>query len=68
MALIAVYKRWVVMGWQYLAIERERDEWKAMALDGLKTTSELAVAAKRHTILTPEQADAALRIISEAGL
>lgn len=65
-ALLAFYKGWVYTGSAYRALEKDRDEWKQMALDGLKTTADIAVAAKKHTTLTPEEAEAAIRII-EAG-
>lgn len=60
-ALIAIFKKWVVMGWQYSALEEERDEWKSMALDGLKAASAVAQAARNHTVLTDEEADEVLR-------
>jgi hypothetical protein len=67
LALLSFYKRWVVMGWQYDAVARERDEWKAMALAGLQTAADVSQAAKRHTMFTPEEAEIALRVVREAG-
>ena len=66
-ALFLGYKRVWTWGWYTAAVEKERDEWKAMALDGLKTAGDMAQASKQHTTLTSEEADEALRIIREAG-
>jgi len=66
-ALFLGFRRIWVWGWYATALEKERDEWKQMALGGLKAAADLAQASKKHTTLTPDEADVALRIIREAG-
>lgn len=66
-ALFFGYKRLWVFGWLYDSVVQERDEWKEMAIRGLQTAADVAQAAKRHTTLTPSQADKALKVVREAG-
>lgn len=66
-ALFGLYKKWWVPGWAYRELERERDEWKQMAIHGLEAAAEVAQAAKRHTTFTPEEAELARRIVRDAG-
>lgn len=48
-------------------LEGERDEWKSMALDGLRAAADVARVAKGHTTFTPQEAEIARRIVREAG-
>lgn len=32
MVLLGGFRRWWVFGWHYLEMQRDRDEWKALAL------------------------------------
>lgn len=66
-ALFLAYKRIWVWGWQLQQTEKERDEWKAMALDGLKAAADVAQASRKHTSLSAREAEEALRIVREAG-
>lgn len=66
-ALFLGFRKIWVWGWYSAQLERERDEWKAMALKGLQTAADMAQAGKQHTQLTPEEAEEALRIVRQAG-
>jgi hypothetical protein len=66
-ALFLGHRRIWVFGSFYSAMEKDRDEWKAIALQGLQTARDVAEAAKGHTVLTREEAEAALRAIQTAG-
>lgn len=64
-ALFLGFKRIWVWGWYAAALEKERDEWKAMAIHGLQAALDVAQASKKHTTLTPEQAELAERLVGE---
>lgn len=55
-----------VFGWIYRSKEREAEEWKALYLEAIGQTHEVAKAAVEHTVFTPEEAEVALRIVREA--
>jgi hypothetical protein len=46
-ALLALYKRMVVMGWQFTAVERDRDFWRDMALRLLKVNEKTLPDAEK---------------------
>jgi hypothetical protein len=48
-------------------MEKDRNDWKALAMRGMDATRDMAEAARGHTTLTREEADTALRVIREAG-
>ncbi len=62
-ALFLGYRRIWVWGYQLLEAEKDRDEWKALALSGMKTAADVAQIAARNAIFTPEQAETALRAV-----
>lgn len=51
LTLIGGAKRLWVFGWTYKDLERDRDEWKALALDG----THLAVIATDHVVEAEER-------------
>lgn len=63
-ALYGGWKAWWVYGYQYRAMEKDRDEWKAMALRGSDLTEAATKAAART--LTAEEARKAQRVVREA--
>lgn len=67
MALFLGFRKIWVWGWYAADLERQRDEWKAMAIGGLKAAADVAEAARQHTTFTAEEAEMARRIIHEAG-
>lgn len=66
-ALVLGYRKIWVWGWIYQEKAREASEWKGLYLTSIRHAEDVAVAARQHTTLTPEEADVALRIIREAG-
>ena len=66
-ALFLGYRKIWVWGWYATDLEHQRDEWKQMAIHGLEAAASVAQAATRHTTLTSEEAETALRVIREAG-
>lgn len=64
-ALFLGYRRIWVFGWYAADLEKQRDEWKTMAIHGLQAAIEVAQAAKQHTTFTPEQAALAERLVGE---
>lgn len=66
-ALFLGYRRIWVFGWYAADLEKQRDEWKQMAIGGLEAAAEVARVARNHTTFTDEEAELARRIIHEAG-
>lgn len=46
--LLGLFRRWIVLGWQYEALRKERDEWKALALEASGLAEMAAAAAGRR--------------------
>lgn len=46
-ALFALYKRWVVMGWSFQAVEQDRDFWRDLALGLLKVNDKAISVAEK---------------------
>lgn len=46
-ALFALYKRWVVMGWSFQAVEEDRDFWRDLALGLLKVNDKAISVAEK---------------------
>ncbi len=66
-ALFFGYRRLWVFGWLYDDVVKQRDQWQQMAIHGLEAAASVAQAATKHTTLTSEEAETALRVIREAG-
>ncbi len=66
-ALFLGYRRIWVFGWYAADLEKQRDEWKQMAIGGLEAAAEVARAARKHTTFSDQEAELARRIIREAG-
>lgn len=62
-ALFGLYKEWWVPGWVHRQTQRDRDEWKSMALELMSTTSDVAKVAQQTVSMTPEQAVETLRVL-----
>ena len=47
--IVGGWRRWWVWGWHYQQIEKERDEWKSLAIGGTHL-SERAVRAAQEVV------------------
>ena len=52
LALIIVggFKRWWVFGWHYTQVEREKNDWRELALKGTSLAEELTEAHRQRRI------------------
>lgn len=66
-ALFLGFRRIWVWGWLYAEAIKEKEEWKSIALAGLRTAADVAQAAQNHVVLTAEESEKTRRIIREAG-
>lgn len=46
--IYALWKRYLVLGWQYLAMEKERDYWRTAHLKSLNAAELAATIAEKH--------------------
>lgn len=47
--ILGGYRQWWVWGWQFHALEEDRDRWKELALSGTDLAERLASAPSKHS-------------------